>query len=95
MVGMFKLHGENGMAFYELMTIPVENGTLSLRVRHFDADFTAWESRDQPVNVRLVKKEQDALHFGGIKSYRRDAGTMDGYLVMRTDDGVVGRHIAY
>jgi hypothetical protein len=56
-VGMFKLCGKDGVVPYELMTMTVEDGTLSLNVRHFDPDFTAWDSKDEYVNFRLVKKE--------------------------------------
>ena len=95
MIGMFKLMSDDGVAFYELMLLTVDDGTLSLKVKHFNPDFSAWEEKNDFVNFRLVKKEPDALHFGGISFYRRDAQTMDAYIVMRGDAGVSEHHLAY
>lgn len=72
MVGMFKLFGDDGVSMYELMMITVEDGTLSLKIRHFNPDFTAWEDKTEDVTLRLVKKDDDALHFGMVSFYRRD-----------------------
>jgi Domain of unknown function (DUF6265) len=95
MVGLFKLFKDDGVSFYEILTITVDDGTLSLKVRHFNADFTAWENKDEFVNFRLVKLEQDALHFGGLSFYRRDNDHIDGYIVMRNGDKLTEHHLVY
>jgi len=95
MVGFFKLIGDEGVAFYELLLLSVEEGSLSLKVKHFNADFTAWEEKAGYVNFRLVKKEDDALHFGGISFYRRGDDSIDGYIVMKNGDEVVEHHLKY
>lgn len=95
MLGMFKLFNDDGVAFYELMLIVVENGTLSLKVRHFNADFTAWEDKDEDVTFRLVAIEEDALHFGGLSFYRRGPDRLDGYIVMRNADGIREEPLTY
>lgn len=88
MVGLFKLYDEDGVAFYEIMLITVEDGTLSLKVKHFDADFTAWEEKADFIEFRLVRVADDALHFGGLSFYRRGPDALDAYIVMRNDSGV-------
>ncbi len=95
MLGMFKLFDEDGVAFYELMLIVVEEGTLSLKVRHFNADFTAWEDKDEDVTFRLVAIDDDALHFGGLSFYRRGPDRLDAYIVMRNADGIREEPITY
>lgn len=95
MLGLFKLYGDDGIAFYELLLMTVDDGTLSLKVKHFNADFTAWEEKGDFVNFRLVKKEKDALHFGGISFYRRGDDSLDGYIVMRNGDEVTEHHLKY
>lgn len=95
MVGLFKLFGDDGVAFYELLLLSVEDGTLSLKVKHFNPDFSAWEEKADYVNFRLVKKEDDALHFGGISFYKRDDDSIDGYIVMRNDEDVREHHLEY
>ena len=95
MVGMFKLFGDDGVAMYELMVITVENGTLSLKIRHFNPDFTAWEDKDEDVTLRLVKKEDDALHFGIISFYRRDDDRIDAYVLFMDGDEAFEQPIVY
>ncbi len=95
MIGLFKLFGDDGVAFYEILLLSVEDGTLSLKVKHFNPDFTAWEDKEDYVNFRLVKKEEDALHFGGISFYRRDDDSIDGYIVMRSGEDTREHHLQY
>ena len=95
MVGMFKLLDEDQVAFYELLLMTVEEGTLSLKVKHFNEDFTAWEEKGDFVNFRLVKREENALHFAGISFYRRDENHIDAYIVMRDGDEVAEHELKY
>lgn len=95
MVGMFKLLGDDGVVFYELLLLSIEDDTLSLKVKHFNPDFSAWEEKGDYINFQLVKKERDALHFGGISFYRRGADAIDGYIVMREGDSISEHHLRY
>ncbi len=95
MVGLFKLFDDEGVAFYEIMLLSVDDGTLSLKVKHFSADFTAWEEKGDFINFRLVKKEKDALHFGGISFYRRGQDKIDGYIVMKNGDELTEHRLNY
>lgn len=95
MIGLFKLYGDDGVSFYELLQLTVQEGTLSLKVKHFNADFTAWEEKADYVDFRLVKKEDDALHFGGLSFYKRGDDEIDGYIVMRDGDEVTEHHLKY
>jgi hypothetical protein len=95
MVGMFKLFDDDGVAMYELMVVTVESGTLSLKIRHFNPDFTAWEDKTEDVTLRLVKKEDAALHFGIISFYRRGDDRIDAYVLFRDGDEVFEQPIAY
>jgi hypothetical protein len=95
MVGMFKLLDDDGVKFYELVLLNEEDGTLSLKVKHFNADFTAWEDKEEYVDFRLVKKEPGALHFTGLSFYYRDADHFDGYLLTRNGDKVTENKLSY
>ncbi len=95
MVGFFKLMGDEGVAFYEILLLSVEDGTLSLKVKHFNPDFTAWEEKADYVNFQLVAKDEDALHFGGLSFYRRDADNLDGYIVMKNGEKIAEHHLVY
>lgn len=95
MVGTFKLFSGDEPSMYEIMLLSVDDGTLSLKVKHFNADFTAWEDKADYVNFRVVKVADRELHFGGLSFYLRDDGSLDVYLVMSTNDGIVEQHLAY
>ena len=95
MVGMFKLIGDDGVSFYELMLLTEEEGTLFLKVKHFNADFTAWEDKADYVTFKLVKKSPDELHFGGLSFYRRGDDRIDGYIVMRSGDQVTEQPLLF
>ncbi len=95
MVGLFKLFDGNQPRFYEILLLTVENDSLSLKVRHFNADFSAWEDKDEHVNFPLVSLMPNELHFSGLSFYRRNDDSIDGYLVMRTDEGIQEQHLKY
>jgi hypothetical protein len=95
MVGLFKLFSDEGVAFYELLLLIVEDGTLSLKVKHFNPDFSAWEDKADYVNFRLVKKDADALHFHGLSFYQRGDNAMDAYIVMQNGDTLTEHHLTY
>ena len=95
MVGTFKLFDGDEPAMYEIMLLTVEDGTLSLKVKHFNPDFTAWEDKEDYVNFRLVAKADGELHFGGLSFYRRSDDRLDGYIVMRNGENVSEQHMTY
>lgn len=95
MVGFFKLIGEEGVNLYEIMLLTVDEGRLSLKVKHFNPDFTAWEEKGDYVNFKLVKVEPDALHFAGISFYRRGENHIDAYIVMNEQGGIKEYELKY
>jgi len=95
MIGFFKLLGDDGVAFYELLLLVEEEGSLSLKVKHFSADFTAWEDKENYVRFRFIKAEEDAVHFSGISFYRIDENTLHGYIVMRSGEDVREEKLVY
>lgn len=76
-------------------TFKLSEGTLSLKVKHFNPDFTAWEEKDDFVNFRLVKLEENALHFSGLSFYRRDENHIDAYIVLREGDEISEHELKY
>ncbi|MDH3339228.1 MAG: DUF6265 family protein [Gammaproteobacteria bacterium] len=95
MIGFFKLIGDDGVAFYELLLLVEEEGSLSLKVKHFSADFAAWEDKEDYVQFRFIKAEEDAAHFSGISFYRIDENTLHGYIVMRSGEDVREEKLVY
>ena len=87
MVGLFKFFEEE-VGFYEIMLLVEEEGSLSLKVKHFNADFSAWEEKTEHVTFRLVSIEEDAIHFSGLSFYRTGPDEFIGYIAMRYGDEV-------
>ena len=97
MVGMFKLFDkEKGINFYELMLLKEEGDSLELWVKHFSADFKAWEEKEDYVKFKLVRLDKDAIHFSSLSFYRKSNDKINGYIVMKHKDGSKTEHlIAY
>jgi hypothetical protein len=87
MVGTYRLVKEDKVALYELMTIVEESGTLVYRLKHFNADMTGWEEKDQSQVSPLVKVTPDRVHFDGTTFEKRGADTVAIYVVLRHPDG--------
>ena len=66
-----------------------------LVVRHFYPDFTAWEDKTEDVTLRLVKEDDDELHFGTISFYRRSEDHIDAYVLFHKDDEVFEQPLVY
>lgn len=82
MVGMWRYVRKGETRIYEILTLTAEEGSVVLRIRHFDPRLVAREERDRPVALPLVaKKEGEAVFEGpeyGLEgtvrlSYRREA----------------------
>ena len=88
MVGFFKLMHDGGISFYELLLLVEEEGSLSLKVRHFNEDFSAWEDKTEHITFRLVAIEPDAIHFSGLSFYRTGPDEITGWIAMRSGETV-------
>ncbi len=95
MVGMFKTLEGDTVGFYELLLLVEEQGSLSLKVKHFSRDFVAWEDKEDFVDFRFIRAESDAIHFSGISFYRIDDDEMHGYVAMRGEDKIYEEKLIY
>ena len=95
MVGLFKLYDGDEVSFYEILLIIEEEDSLALRVKHFTADFVAWEEKPDYISFPLVRVDPDAVHFSGLSFYRTGADSIDGYIVMRSASGVREEKLEY
>ena len=67
MVGTFiQEDGESGIQFTEHMYLMEEDGSLVMRLKHFNADLTAWEDREGMVTFRLIALEPCAAYFRSL-----------------------------
>lgn len=88
--GVFRLWNSEGVVFYELFSLVEEDETLTLKLRHFNADLTGWEERNETVDFPLVKVAPDALYFEGLTYRRVSANEMHVWVVAEQEDGSMG-----
>ena len=70
MMGVFKAARDGEVQFYEILILVQEEGSLTLKLKHFHPDLKGWEEKDEVVEFPLVAiKEREAL-FSGL-TYRR------------------------
>ena len=72
--------GEDGgpIMFTEHMYMSEENGSLVVKLKHFNADMTGWEDKEGMVTFRLLSVEPCAVYFNAL-TYRCDG---DGGMVV-------------
>jgi Domain of unknown function (DUF6265) len=69
MLGAFRWLSGGEVKLFELMAITEEEPAPVYRLRHFDADLTAWEERDRPFALPLVAASTDEAAFEGPNPY--------------------------
>jgi hypothetical protein len=89
MMGVFRLLRDEAVVFYEILTITESDGSLLLRLKHFDADLRGWEERDESVDFRLVHLEPDAAYFDGLTFLRPTPDELHIYVASTDDSGAV------
>lgn len=89
MVGMFKLLQDGEIQMYEIMRIAPVDGAVVLEVKHFSADFVAWEEKDEATRFPLVEARDGLAAFDGLVFERQDDGSVVARLRMR-DSGTGG-----
>jgi hypothetical protein len=70
-IGHFIQMDRDGIAFSEILSIAEIDGTLEYRLKHFNADLTGWEEKDEMARFPLVALEEGAAYFDGL-TLRRD-----------------------
>ena len=95
MVGLFKLMNDGAVNFYEILLLVEEEGSLSLKVKHFTPDFVAWEEKDDYTRFRFIGADDSAIHFSGLSFYRVGDDKMHAYIVMRSGDTIREQKLVY
>lgn len=95
MLGMFRLVKDGRIVFSELMTIVEEDGSLVLKLKHFDRDLKGWEEKDVVRKFPLIKLTEREAYFDSI-TYQRDGDELRFFVAVRQKNGefqeLSGRH---
>jgi hypothetical protein len=87
MMGMYRLVVNGKPSFYEFIHLAEERGSLVMKLKHFNADLTAWEERDRFVTFRLVKLGLNEAYFSGL-TFRRSVDRLQIFLALRQNGNV-------
>lgn len=87
MVGLFKVWKNDRVSFYEIETITVDSAGLALNVKHFNADLTGWEEKEEVVRFAYVSAEKEKIKFKGITYQKISPDTLQILLFSRDKDG--------
>jgi hypothetical protein len=85
MSGMFRLVNKDRVIFYELMVVAEEQGSLVFRLKHFNADVTGWEEKNEVQAFPLVARKDGGVHFHGM-SFHPDGDKLTVYLAIEHKD---------
>jgi hypothetical protein len=83
MMGMFRLVKGDRVIFYEFLTLVEQNGSLVLKLKHFNPDLTGWEEKAESVSFRLVKITPDAVWLDGMTFMREGPDRTRIFLAIR------------
>ena len=87
LAGHFTQVRGDGIWFYEIVTIVEVGNSLEYRLRHFNADLTGWEERDEVRRFPLVALENGALYFDDLTIRADGSDAMVGAVRIRNADG--------
>lgn len=87
MMGMYRMTKADKPVFYELLTLSESEGTLLLRLKHFNSDFTGWEEKDKTVDFRYIRKDDRRIYFEGMTFEPLGKDVLNVYVAIGQRDG--------
>jgi hypothetical protein len=93
MMGMYRLLKDGKPVFYEFLMLAEDAGTIVMKLKHFNPDFSGWEEKAAFVTFKLVEVEPRAVHFNGLSFYRDGDDELRIYLRLRDKDGKVREEV--
>ena len=84
MMGVFRLiQADGSVSFYELLLIDA----TGLKLKHFNADLTAWETKDEMLHFKFAAQTPTSLTLNGLKFESPTPDTLIIELTMQGADG--------
>lgn len=93
MHGIFRMEEEGKLVFTEYMSILKDSLSYVLKVKHFSPEFIGWEEKDDAIEFRFIKKENNTLYFSGLTAIRKDDNHLDIYVAFKNEDGTTTEEI--
>lgn len=87
MAGHFQQVKDGKVSFYEIYHFVPKDGSLVMRIKHFNPDLTGWEEKGATVDFPLVAIEKGAAYFDGLTMRRVGEDGMESFVVIDHKDG--------
>jgi hypothetical protein len=88
MLSTFKLTHDGEPSLYEFQMMVQEQGSLVVKLKHFNPDFSAWEEKAEFVSFPLVKIEPSVAWFSGLTYRRVNADRIEVFVAVGDGDEV-------
>lgn len=95
MCGTFKLKTNNAVSFYEIFIITFDSTGPVLRLKHFNADLTGWEEKDEVVLFSYLGGDANEIRFDGLTYRKISERSMQIVLRTKDSDGKITENIIY
>lgn len=89
MLCMARIDKNGAPWFYELVVLAEVQGSLELRLKHFNPDLTGWEEKAQVQTFPLVRSEPGTLWFDGMTFHRVSDEELEVWVRIHGRDGAV------
>ncbi len=86
MLCLFRFDQEGELVFSEHCSISEQEDGIHYRVRHFSADFSAWEDEETYVDFPLIRLDGQTAYFEGA-TINRTEDTLTIYVMIDSKDG--------
>jgi hypothetical protein len=86
MYGIFRFAEAGTVQFTEYMVIEQQDSTLTVKIKHFSRDLTAWEEKENWTTFKFIKAEGQTAYFNGL-TYHREQDKLTIRLQLKTKDG--------
>lgn len=88
-----QMDDKGAIVFSEHVAISEHQGSLILRLKHFNSDLTGWEDKTQVVSFPLVALEPGAAFFDGLTLRRDGADGLLSAVTVRHEDGTLSEYV--
>lgn len=93
MLGTYRLLKDGKPIFYEMLWLREVNGTLILKLKHFNPDLSGWEEKDKTVDFKFVKKDGKRVYFSGLTFELESRNVLNIFLALRQRDATVKEEV--
>ncbi|WP_343487170.1 DUF6265 family protein [Allomuricauda sp. d1] len=82
MMFVFRLLHDGKVSFYEVGHIREVDNSLILQLKHFSGDLKGWETKDETVDFKLVKLQENKVFFEGFTMEKLSKDAINVYVLV-------------